>query len=98
MENKWRASRYGIQGKLIDFGRQMELPAKDLMYELLQFVDDVVDDLGSREEINYIHTILEMGPGAERQLRVWQQTQDLKAVVDYIIEETAVGLGVPAHV
>ncbi|MDL1892615.1 carboxylate-amine ligase [Sphingobacteriales bacterium CHB3] len=97
MENKWRASRYGIRGKLIDFGRQTELPAVDLIYELLQFVDDVVDELQSREEINYVHKILEMGTGAERQLRVWEQTQDLKAVVDYIIEETRVGLGMPAE-
>ncbi|MBM2839656.1 MAG: putative enzyme [Bacteroidetes bacterium] len=92
MENKWRASRYGISGKLIDFGKQTELPAPDLIHELLQFVDDVVDELGSREEVNYVHKILEMGTGAERQLRVYEQTQDLKAVVDYIIEETKVGL------
>jgi carboxylate-amine ligase len=37
-----------------------------------------------------------MGTGAERQLRVWENTHDLKAVVDYIIEETKVGLDVPA--
>jgi len=92
MENKWRASRYGISGKLIDFGKQIELPAPDLIHELLQFVDDVVDDLGSREEVNFVHKILEMGTGAERQLRVYEQTHDLKAVVDYIIEETKVGL------
>ncbi|MEO8166866.1 MAG: carboxylate-amine ligase [bacterium] len=98
MENKWRASRYGLGGKLIDFGRQMELPAKDLVYELLQFVDDVVDELDSREEINYIHTILEMGNGAERQLKVWEETQDLKAVVDFIIAETRIGLDVPEYV
>lgn len=97
MENKWRASRYGISGKLIDFGRQTELPAKDLVYELLQFVDDVVDELESRDAVNYVHKILEMGTGAERQLRVFEQTHDLKAVVDYIIEETSVGLGVPAQ-
>jgi carboxylate-amine ligase len=96
MENKWRASRYGIRGKLIDFGRQMELPAEELIHELLQFVDDVVDDLDSREEVNYIRKILEMGTGAERQLRVFEQTHDLKAVVDYIIEETKVGLDHPA--
>ena len=92
MENKWRASRYGLEGKLIDFGRQMELPARDLIAELLLFVDDVVDELGSREEVQYVKKILEMGPGAERQLKVYQDTQDLKAVVDYIIEETRVGL------
>jgi carboxylate-amine ligase len=98
MENKWRASRYGIRGKLIDFGRQMELPAEELIHELLQFVDDVVDELDSREEVNYIRKILEMGTGAERQLRVFEQTNDLKAVVDYIIEETKVGLDQPVQV
>jgi glutamate---cysteine ligase / carboxylate-amine ligase len=98
MENKWRASRYGIRGKLIDFGKQTELPAVDLINELLLFVDDVVDELGSREEISYIYKILEMGTGAERQLRVFEQTGDLKAVVDYIIEETRVGLDQPVGV
>ena len=92
MENKWRASRYGTEGKLIDFGRQEELPARTLIAELLEFVDDVVDGLGSRSEIEYISRILEMGTGAERQLRVFEKTGDLKAVVDYIIEETRHGL------
>ena len=92
MENKWRAARYGINGKLIDFGKQTEVPAKDLIHEYLEFVDDVVDELDSREELNYIHTILETGSGADRQLRVFEETGDLKKVVDYIIEETETGL------
>ena len=95
MENKWRASRYGIDGKLIDFGKQREVPVRDLMQEYFAFVDDVVDELDCREELNYIHRILEMGTGADRQLRVFQETQDLKKVVDYIIEETEVGLFEP---
>ena len=98
MENKWRASRYGTEGKLIDFGKQEELPARDLIEELLGFVDDVVDELGSRQEVCYIRKILEMGTGAERQLRVFHETGDLKAVVDYIIAETRVGLDDPAPV
>src|SRR5579863_5862678 len=92
MENKWRASRYGLEGKLIDFGKQTEVPARDLVREYLDFVDDVVDELDSREELNYIHKILETGSGADRQLRVFQETGDLKKVVDYIIEETEAGL------
>ncbi len=92
MENKWRAARYGLTGKLIDFGKQEEVPARDLILEYLDFVDDVVDELGSREELNYIHEILKMGNGAERQLRVFEETGDLKKVVDYIIEETEVGV------
>jgi carboxylate-amine ligase len=92
MENKWRASRYGLDGKLVDFGKQKEVPARELIREYLEFVDDVVDELDSREELNYIHEILEMGTGADRQLLVYEKTGDLKKVVDYIIEETEVGL------
>ena len=92
MENKWRASRYGLDGKMVDFGKQIEVPARDLIREYLEFVDDVVDELDSREELNYIHTMLEQGSGADRQLRVYRETGDLKKVVDYIIDETEVGL------
>jgi glutamate---cysteine ligase / carboxylate-amine ligase len=92
MENKWRALRYGIDGKLIDFGKSEEVPFRDLMEEYFAIIDDVVDELGSREEINYIREILKNGTGADRQLRVWRQTGDLTKVVDYIIEETEAGL------
>ena len=92
MENKWRAARYGLDGKMIDFGKQKEVAARDLIREYLDFVDDVVDELDSREELNYVHEILERGTGADRQLRVFQQTGDLNKVVDYIIEETETGL------
>jgi len=85
-ENKWRACRYGIDGKLIDFGKKEEVDARLLIHELLEFVDDVIDDLGSRDEINYIYTMLEKGTGADRQLSVWRETGDLKAVVDFIID------------
>ncbi len=93
MENKWRALRYGLDGKIIDFGKQEEVPVRDLIYEYLKFVDDVVDELDSREEINYIHRILEHGTGADRQLRVFQETGDLKKVVDHIVQETEADLG-----
>ncbi|MEN9282350.1 MAG: hypothetical protein RL594_1285 [Bacteroidota bacterium] len=88
MENKWRAVRYGLDGNLIDWGRQREMPARDLIRELLEFVDDVVDDLGSRQHIEYIHTILENGSGADRQLRVFRETGSMTEVAKYIHEET----------
>jgi carboxylate-amine ligase len=87
-ENKWRAVRWGIDGKMIDFGKQKEVPTRDLILELLDFVDDVVDELGSRKEIEHIHTILERRTSAEEQLRVYAETKDLKAVVDRLIELT----------
>ena len=91
-ENKFRASRYGLDGKLIDFGKEEEVPEKKLMHEYLHMIDDVVDELGSRDEIDYIHEMLKMGSGADRQLRVFRETGDLKKVVDYIVEETKVGV------
>ena len=95
MENKWRASRYGLEGKLIDFGKQTEVPVRELVLEYLAFVDDVADELDSRQELQYIHEILKSGTGADRQLRVFQETQDLKKVVDFIMEETESGLRDP---
>jgi carboxylate-amine ligase len=91
-ENKWRASRYGIDGYLIDFGKEMEVNARGLIHELLDFVDDVVDELGSRKEIEYIYTILENGTSADRQLRKFEETGDLNAVVDQLIMETMEGV------
>jgi len=87
-ENKWRAVRYGLDGKMIDFGKSREVPVRDLVRELLEFVDDVVDDLGSREEIGNIYSILERGTSADEQLQVWRDTGDIKAVVDHLIEAT----------
>jgi glutamate---cysteine ligase / carboxylate-amine ligase len=87
-ENKWRAVRWGLQGKMIDFGKQKEVPVRDLILELLEFIDDVIDELGSRHEIEHIHTILERGTSADEQLDIFHQTNDMKAVVDRLIERT----------
>jgi glutamate---cysteine ligase / carboxylate-amine ligase len=87
-ENKWRAARWGLDGRLIDFGKKAEVPMRDLALELLEFVDDVVDELGSREHLRYVHTILSDGTSADRQLRVYRETNDLKAVVAHVVHET----------
>src|SRR5437868_1645365 len=80
-ENKWRAARWGIDGKMIDFGKRVEVPFRELVIELLAFVDDVVDDLGSRREVEYVKRILSDGTSAERQVQVYRETGDLRAVV-----------------
>ena len=89
LENKWRAIRYGLDGMLLDLGKQKEVPVKDLIRELLDFVDDVVDPLGSRKEIDHIHTILERGTSADDQLRIFEESGgDFNAVVDMLMENT----------
>ena len=90
-ENKWRAIKDGIDGKLIDFGKEEEVPLRLLIGELLELVDDVVEKLGTRQEIETIRKILKEGTSADRQLRKYHETQSLKAVVDMLTEETILG-------
>jgi carboxylate-amine ligase len=95
-ENRWRASRYGIDGKLIDFGRETEVDTRSLLNELLQFVSTEVDELGSKREMAHIERIMRVGTGADRQIATFHRTNDMKAVVDQIVSETYEGLEVPA--
>jgi carboxylate-amine ligase len=93
MENKFRAVRYGLDGCLIDFGKQAEVPERELLEEYLALIDPVVDELDSRWAIEGVRKIMETGSGADRQLKVFEETKgDLKAVVDYMAQETAAGL------
>jgi carboxylate-amine ligase len=91
-ENKWRAARWGVEGKLIDFGKQAEVPMQELGEELLEFTDDVAGDLGSRAALEPIQRILREGTSAERQLRVFKETRDLKEVVKHIVADTRAGV------
>jgi carboxylate-amine ligase len=98
-ENKWRAARFGLDGQLIDFGKGEELPARSLVRELIEwFLDDVLDELGSRAEVEYAFRILEEGTSADRQLATFHQTGDLKAVVAQLITETEQGVREPQSV
>jgi carboxylate-amine ligase len=98
-ENKWLALRYGINREMIDFGQGESISFETLMEELLEILDDVVDELDSREEVEYIHTILKNGTSADRQVAVYEanggdgnREEALKAVVDSIVRETQEGL------
>lgn len=91
-ENKWRATRGGMEAKLIDLGKQAEVPMTDLAVEILEFVDDVVDALGSRRECEHILAIARGGTSADRQIRIWKKAGDLHAVVDAVCEETVRGV------
>lgn len=94
MENKWRAQRWGLASKLIDFGKRSEVEAVALVHEMVELVDDVVDMLGSRKEVEYLLHIAEHGTSADRQLRVYEETGSLEAVVDHLMAETMEGVPV----
>ena len=99
-ENKWRAVRYGLDGKLVDYGQREAIPMRFLAYEMLDLIDDVLDELGSREDIETIKTILDKGTSSDRQLAVYHKCKAegasddaaLKAVVDHLREETMRGV------
>ncbi len=91
-ENKWRASRYGIDGRMIDFGKEEEVNTRALLYELLDFIDPVIDHLGSRHRLAHIHKILENGTGADRQLKIFEESKNLVSVVDYIRQQFLAGI------
>ncbi len=91
-ENKWRAGRYGIEGSMIDFGKEAEVNTRVLIYELLDFIDDVSTPLGIRNTISNVHNMLEQGTGADRQLKIYEETNSLPAVVDYIHSQFLAGL------
>jgi carboxylate-amine ligase len=92
-ENKWRAVRYGLDGRLMDLGKQEEFPARALIREFIEwFLGDVLDELGTRTEVEYAFRILEKGNSADRQVKVFEQTGDPKAVVDHLVRETREGV------
>jgi carboxylate-amine ligase len=93
-ENRWRAARYGIDGKLIDFGREAEVEERSLLNELLEFVASEAEELGTHREMAHIERIMHEGTGADRQLATYQRTRDMKAVVDHIVAETYEGLNI----
>ncbi len=93
-ENKWRVARYGLDAEVVDFGQQRRLSARAAIHELLDFVDDVLDDLGTRSEINYLRSFLEnpAGTGADRQIAIYQETNSVHAVIHHLMQETVKGL------
>jgi carboxylate-amine ligase len=97
-ENRWRAARYGIHGKLIDFGKEMEVEERSLLNELLEFVVSEISEFGTHREMAHIERIMREGTGADRQLAAYERTQDMKAVVDHIVAETYEGLSIEGAV
>ncbi len=97
-ENKWHAMRSGLDAEVIDFAQGRRLSMRDAISELLDFVDEVVDDLGSRQEMNYLRKLLEdpRGTGADRQLAVYQETGSMDAVIQFLMQQTMQGIPIKA--
>lgn len=93
-ENKWRAVRYGLDGKMLDLGKHTEVPVRDLIHELIDwFLRDVIDELGTRKEIEYAYKLMETGSSSDRQLKAYNESGgNIRAVVDQLVAETREGV------
>jgi len=88
---RWQAARYGLKARLLLWADRPARTAAEWVDPLLEWLDDVAGDLGSREALAYARTILRQGTGADRQRRVWEETRDLHQVVARLAEETVEG-------
>lgn len=87
MENKWRSLRYGTEGRLIDFGKEQEIPLDRLTWELGHLLEPYADALGTLRHIERAFEIVDQGSSADRQLAVWQESgQDMARVIDFIAD------------
>jgi carboxylate-amine ligase len=93
-ENKWRAARYGLEGKLIDYPSRSEIATRDALHELLNFVGELADDLGSGPQMRYLRRLIDgsAGTGADRQLAIYAQTGDLASVTRWLTHTTLHGI------
>jgi len=95
-ENRWRASRYGMNEGLVDFGKGLVMPYAGLLEELIDLVRDDAMELGCLAEVEAARGILKRGTSAARQLQVYRAALDdgadkpaaLRAVVTWLRQET----------
>jgi glutamate---cysteine ligase / carboxylate-amine ligase len=93
-ENKWMVARYGLDAEVVDFTQNRRLSMRESLRELFDFVDDVLDDLNIRNEIHYLHALVDspFGTGADRQIAIYQETGDIQAVVAYLMQQSKTGI------
>ena len=99
-ENRWRAQRYGLDDGLVDFGRGTIVPYADLMEELIELTRDDAEHFDCVAEVAHARDIIRRGTSAHRQVAIYREAleqgatgwQALAQVVDWLAEETMVGI------
>jgi len=89
-ENKWLASRYGLDAPLMDLaaGRRVKMPARTLARRRLRELKPIARELNCTEHLNRIEFILDSGTGAARQLQVFNANRDIVEVAHEIANAT----------
>jgi carboxylate-amine ligase len=87
-ENKWRASRHGLDASFFDAKRRENVPARDMARSLVEELRPVSQDLGCENELLDVLEIVEGGTGSQLQRGIYEKSGDLLDVVAYLIEGT----------
>jgi carboxylate-amine ligase len=90
---KWRASRYGIEGELIDVQERRAVPATGLIQRLLAFLRPTLEEAREWDELSTLaRETIARGTGSKRQREAFARRGQFEDVVDLLIEETARGV------
>ena len=88
LENKWRASRHGMDARFYSAERGTNVPAAEIARGLVEDLKPVGQDLGCESELEGVLEIVENGTGSRHQRRVYERSGDFLDVVAYLIEGT----------
>ncbi|MFN2490606.1 MAG: glutamate--cysteine ligase [Actinomycetota bacterium] len=90
-ENKWRASRYGLDAEIIrdEDGNLVHL--RRSIGDLVERLEPIAERLGCLHDLKRVNDMLERGTSATRQREVFSDTRNLAAVVDSLVEEMRAG-------
>lgn len=99
-ENRWLASRYGVNGRLVDLGKGEQTPFAVLLEEILELIEEDAVALDCVDEVHHARKIVERGSSATQQISVYEQAivggaseeEALKNVALHLIDETAADL------
>ena len=94
-ENRWRAQRYGVTGKLVDHGKRCQAPFADLVEELIDLLRSDAEQLGGADALIRARKTAAQGTSAQRQRAVYTKAMEtgashdeaMVAVVDGLIAE-----------
>jgi carboxylate-amine ligase len=88
-DNKWRATRYGLDARVITDDAGSTAPLRDELFELVRELEPVAGRLGCSAELGVLTDVLDHGASYERQRALVAAGGGLADVVDALVTEFA---------
>jgi glutamate---cysteine ligase / carboxylate-amine ligase len=88
-DNKWRATRYGLDATVITDESGATAPLRDELYELIRELEPFAERLGCLDELQVASEVLEHGASYERQRAILAHVGEMTGVIDALVTEFA---------